>query len=219
MDNQQEGKIARMMNSISLALDSYDDIFSDFDESSYSKRIISDDFTREIEKRYNENRKGEFEVVFSLPQKVRSAKIEGMVKKRIKDHYKSKLKEVEDKVKKMKNTGVSRIALGIFLSLVEVAIRLNAVNSSIFVETLEILLIPAAWFSVWTGYEHFFDGPKEFVERGEFYRKFEKAEYKFVSEEEIAAEIAKAAQDVLKVEQKTENKQEAKAQEKMEERK
>lgn len=217
--NESDGKIASIMNSVSLALDTYDDIFSDFDTSPYEKRIISDDFTREIEKRYNENKKGEFEVLFSLPERLRSQKVEGIIRKRIKEHYKNKEKEVDERISKLKKIGKDRIIFGVILSIFEVLIRLKFLEAGLISEILAVLLIPAGWFSVWTGYEHFFDRPREFFERKDFYKRFEKAEYTFVSEETIALHISKAREEILKTEQKIEAKQESKSQEKKEEKK
>lgn len=198
----EERSISGIINSVSLALDGYDDIFSDFDHSHYNKRVISDDFTREIQKRYAENRKGEFEVIFSLPEVQRSAHIETTIKKRLIDHYKNKVKNVDYKIKKLTNTGITRIGLGLAIFSIELFLRVNEYNSGILFEVGNILLIPAAWFTIWTGYEHLVDHPAELYEQREFYKKFENANYQFVSEETITEHISKAAGEMQKPEEK-----------------
>src|SRR3989338_8032949 len=40
----EDGKLSSILNSIQIALDHYDDIFSDFDPSPFNQRMLSDDF-------------------------------------------------------------------------------------------------------------------------------------------------------------------------------
>lgn len=61
------------MTEISLWLDSYDDIYSDFDSHHYLKRRISEDFLHElrVEMKYKEHHGGD--LVLLLPQERRDA--------------------------------------------------------------------------------------------------------------------------------------------------
>jgi hypothetical protein len=185
--------ISGVINSVALALDSYDDIFSDFDASTVATRTISDDFTREIQKRYSENEKGDFEAVFSLPDRKRFLREESLIKKRLRDHYKKKAHEALQKINHLKKNGVHRIFIGFVLLILELGLRYGNLNFGVLSEFFGVLLIPIAWFTMWTGYELFFDRPSEFVEAGKFYRKFGNANYIFVSEELVTNRIVKIA--------------------------
>ena len=185
---EKKDNIFGAINYFGLALDNYQDVFSDFDESPYNKRTISDDFTRELEKRYYENNKGEFEVVFSLPEKVRDKKLEDMIKRRIKDHYKLRIVSVDERVNNYKRHGLFRVGLGIGLLLLGAVLGYSHLESTLIGKILGALIIPAALFTVWTGYDFIFDRPLDFSEKKEFYTKFYNAKYSFVSEEQIISE-------------------------------
>ena len=98
----EDGRLSSILNSIQIALDHYDDIFSDFDPSPFSQRMLSDDFLKEMQKRYIETKKGEFEIRFSLPASIRDVKTEGLVKKRLKDYFHKQIKNVDVEVEKDK---------------------------------------------------------------------------------------------------------------------
>jgi hypothetical protein len=56
-----------------IALDTYDDIFSDFDPSPFDHRVISEDFLSELRRRYNLTPKDNFVVpLFFVLQEARS---------------------------------------------------------------------------------------------------------------------------------------------------
>lgn len=60
----EDGRLSSILNSIQIALDHYDDIFSDFDPSPFSQRMLSDDFLKEMQKRYIETKKGSLKYGF-----------------------------------------------------------------------------------------------------------------------------------------------------------
>jgi len=78
MANQKEGKKIDMITNlregnISLILDSYDDIFSDFDPGDYSERALSDDFLSEC-KKAAVNKEERLELRFLVPKTKRDYK-------------------------------------------------------------------------------------------------------------------------------------------------
>ena len=50
LSNVTKGKQLALLRDISIWLETYDDIFSDFDPKAYSERVLSDDFLVEIRK-------------------------------------------------------------------------------------------------------------------------------------------------------------------------
>jgi hypothetical protein len=68
MDKKQPVAVTEVLKTTQVALDNYDDIFSDFDYSDYSKRLLSYDFLKELRRRYEERKKGEYEITFSIPK-------------------------------------------------------------------------------------------------------------------------------------------------------
>ena len=50
----------RDLKEIGIVIDSWDDVFSDFDPRPLSERTVSGDFVDELKKRYKETRRGRF---------------------------------------------------------------------------------------------------------------------------------------------------------------
>src|SRR3989344_7271696 len=66
---------------ISLIIDNYDDIFSDFDSRPYSHRNLSDDFMYEAKRVSKEMKEGVAELRFMIPGIERDSNHEGVIKK------------------------------------------------------------------------------------------------------------------------------------------
>lgn len=186
----------RKIGSIVIALDNYNDIFSDFDTSPYQHRLISDDFLKEIQKRYIESEKGDIEVKLSLSGSLRDAKVEGMIKKRIKGYFNLQVKEAETAIKKRRLIGILYLIVGFFLLAIEYQLA-----EPDFVEAIpraiSILLLPAGWFSMWNGLDLLIQIPEDMSKQKKLYTKFAKADYTFVSEEELE-EMEKKEQEKAK---------------------
>ena len=196
LEEEKLAVLAPIMKSIQIALDGYDDIFSDFDSSPYSSRVLSDDFLKEIRKRYYENKKGDFELNFMLQAARRDQRIEATIKRRLKDFFKSEMDYFHDKKEKIKRGGVHRIGVGFILLSLEVVLSVLNV-SDLYVKVLNVLLVPAGWYAFYSGFEYIFEDPKELESQFLFNEKLYKAKYEFISEEELL----KASEQML--EQKT----------------
>ncbi|MEK6978903.1 MAG: hypothetical protein AABW86_01665 [Candidatus Micrarchaeota archaeon] len=184
----EDGRLSSILNSIQIALDHYDDIFSDFDPSPFSQRMLSDDFLKEMQKRYIETKKGEFEIRFSLPASIRDVKTEGLVKKRLKDYFHKQIKNVDVEVEKRQNAGIQRAGFGFVVLAIELLMTVYGFTA-FPLNFLGVILVPAGWFGMYSGFEMFFDHPKKLNEQKKFYKKFHDAIYLFVSEEEILESI------------------------------
>ena len=174
----------RKISSIVIALDDYNDIFSDFDVSPYQERLLSDDFLKEIQKRYMESKKGDIEVKLSLPAHLRDMKVEGIIKKRLREYFNFQTKEIENEIKKRRINGAIYLAVGFFLLAIEYNLTSPDVSQSL-PHPLSVLLLPAGWFSMWTGLELIIQVPEKITEQKKLYAKFAKANYSFISEEEL----------------------------------
>ncbi len=185
----EEMKPAAFINLVHIALDNYDDIFSDFDPSPYSSRLLSDDFLKEVQKRYIENKKGNFEVRFSLPATLRSAKTEALIKKRLKDYFTMQLKSIDYELKKQKEKGGIYLVIGFVILSTTILLATYNHNSDFILKLPEILLVPLGWYMTWMGIEKILETPSKLEDQKKFYEKFGKANYQFISEEEIVEQI------------------------------
>ncbi|MBI5148377.1 hypothetical protein HZA33_01730 [Candidatus Pacearchaeota archaeon] len=135
---------------ISIWLDSFDDVFSDFDSRPYSHRAISDDFLRESQKMYKETKTGKFELHLLVPTAARKEESENTIKKRLKDHFKNQSKLIEKDIKTIKRNGLLMITLGTILLVIATLIAYQESRNLLLLILLTIFE-PAGWFTIWTG--------------------------------------------------------------------
>lgn len=198
----KEAKVAEILNAIQIALDDYTDIFSDFDLSPYNKRLFSEDFLNEMQRRYTQTPKGDIEVRFTLPAVKRDSKVEALIKRRLKQHFSSRIKDVDKEIGKLRKRGMIYIVAGFLLLALELFIYdIEALP----VQLLSVLIVPAGWFGMYSGLEHLLDYPSELVDEKRFYERFNKAKYIFISEEELLKQMqsAEEAAGHIKKEKKT----------------
>ena len=188
MDKEGLRTVSDVLQKAVIALDSYDDIFSDFDPSPYEKRLLSADFLRELRRRHAATPKSQFEISFTLPKALRSEKTESLIRKRIKDHFKSELKETDRKAREHVRTGGIRLAVGIFLTLLIFFVpQLDIVP---YVTILSVLI----WYTIWSGIENMSEASVHIWKRKAFAEKFHKAEYNFLAQEDVVASLQRLAQ-------------------------
>lgn len=170
-----------------IALDEYDDIFSDFDISPYPKRLLSYDFLKELHRRYAETKKGDFEITFTLPADKRSARIETVVRKRLKGHFRDRLEMIDRKVRDKRIKGAAKLLAGFAVSLILFS---NPFQDGMpFVTMLSVLV----WYFLWSGYTDIFESAGRAHGKKEFYSKLLNAKYEFLDEEKLLGSIREPA--------------------------
>lgn len=178
-----EAAPSEQMREITITLDNYDDIFSDFDPRPYEERELSEDFLKEIQRRYMEDKKGRFEVHFTIPSMERDVKGEALIKKRLREHFAFMAGQEGETIKSTKMRGYAYIIIGAVVLLADVFALFWLQESSVFYQILSVLLVPAGWYGMFTGIGKVIDEPFDAVERKKAHEKFEKANYIFMSEE------------------------------------
>ncbi len=178
--------VSDVLQRADIALDDYDDIFSDFDPSPYNKRLLSEDFLYELRRRCLSTGKGEFAVNFTLPRAARSEKTEALIKKRLKEHFRLRVREIEQKAKEKARNGAIRLTVGILLSL---ALFIVPELETVPVLTIYSVLI---WYSTWSGLENILQASYSFRKRKVSAEKLLKADYAFLSEEDVMESMQQA---------------------------
>ncbi len=184
----EEKKPSSLLNLLHIALDTYDDIFSDFDPSAYDRRILSDDFLKEMQKRYVETRKGDLEIRFSIPNVMRSVKTENLIRKRLKEYYQNQMRLLDVEIGKSKRTGMIYFTIG-FVVLLLTIYSADVFSTPHIREVVALLLTPIGWFGMWEGVGMFVKGPLKSEEQRKFYARFSKASYVFMNEEDFIREL------------------------------
>lgn len=164
---------------ISLILESYNDIFSDFDPRGYSEKALSDDFLLEC-KRAARDKDPEmgFELRILLPKNKRNLSDESRIKQRLKLHFHKHFKEKHDEIKSIKREGISWIVIG--LVFIFLATIIYAYKGFIF-NLLFVIFEPAGWFTLWSGLDKIFITARGKKSELDFYRKMANAKIIFIS--------------------------------------
>lgn len=169
------------ISEISLSLDNYDDIFSDFDPRPYSQRALSDDFLIEAKKASKDKPSGGIELKFLMPQEQRNPANENVIKKRLREHFKKHANLLAKEYKQTIHQGVWFASLGIALMLITSILFFKYTSKSLFISFLIVFLEPASWFLFWEGLRLVIFETKTKKPEHDFYNKMSKCEVNFIS--------------------------------------
>ena len=162
---------------ISLLLDTYDDIFSDFDPRPFPQRALSDDFLLEAKKAARD--KGDnLDLSFMIPKAKRNFEHEVLIKRRLREHFRKHTIIIENEVKSIRRKGVVMAITGIILIMVATYF-FSLASENIFIHLLIVILEPAGWFTAWTGLDEIYYTAKQQMPDLEFYQKMTKSEISF----------------------------------------
>jgi hypothetical protein len=175
---KQKSELIMRQGNISLVLDSYDDIFSDFDPRPFSERALSDDFLAECKRAARDKKAQGIELRLMIPKNKRKKSDDIMIIHRIKNHFhKHSLEEIQAQ-KATRLEGIAWIMAGIAFSLI--ATSLYSKTEAGFAYTLFLVIFePAGWFSFWTGFDKLLLEERERKPDYDFYSKMTKAEISF----------------------------------------
>ena len=165
---------------ISILLDSYDSIFSDFDPSPYSERTLSDDFIMQSKKLLRNKSGKKIALNLLLPKNKRNDVDEKIIIKRLHTYFKSVHQELTHEVKKINKRGLYLTATGIILMMA--ASYISYLNTQKFhIHLMLVLFEPAGWFLLWAGLDHLVYSSKETKKELSFYSKMTKSEIEFIT--------------------------------------
>jgi hypothetical protein len=151
---------------IAIALDTYDDLFSDFDIRGYGVRALSKDFLDELRVRLRRSwTKPDLNIVLLIPASGRNADDEALIVSRIRAFFVERRESYLREDKRAKFRSLLFVAIGLALS----------VAGNVFVERIatlplfnDFLLIPS-WFFVWSGFELFNKNREEIGRKKKYY--------------------------------------------------
>lgn len=167
------------MSEISLWLDTYDDIFSDFDPHPYSERALSEDLLVEAQRASRNKPSGKIEMRFLIPAAQRDTHKENMIKKRLKDHFKKHYHMTQKEYKNTIRQGYCFAAAGIILMLVATLTLFKYPEKGLLGSFLIVFFEPAGWYFFWEGLNLVIFDSKKQKPNLEFYEKMSKCEVSF----------------------------------------
>jgi len=183
--NQKTAKEKQKTNDfseITLMLDSYNDIFSDFDSRPYSQKALSFDFLQESERASRDKIFDGIELKLLVPCNKRDNKEELVIKKRLKDHFNKHFNLLKKEARNTVKQGSIFVSFGFVTMMLTTFILSNYGEPySFFIAFLVLLLEPAGWFLLWEGMAIVLFEPKKIKPNLDFYEKMSKCSIKFLS--------------------------------------
>lgn len=171
-----------LQGNISLVLDSYDAIFSDFDPRPYAERMISNDFLTEC-KRAVHDKHGLDQLRLLIPSHMRKPTEEIHIKKRLKEYFRKHLFEEEKEIKSIKREGIRWLIIGSVILVLSTLLyeykALAYMGFKFLVDLLFVISQPAGWFTFWEGLGKIFIVAKEHTPSYDFYKKMQNTEIYF----------------------------------------
>lgn len=166
---------------ISIWLDKYDDLFSEFDSSSFKARTLSDNFLTEVRKLVHEAQDAKnIELKFNLMQDEPNVETEALIIKNMHDYFASKAKAAKDEMTSTLRKGgllsLAGFALITFLILVG-----HTWSNFILLKGAEMMLDPFGWFLVWNGLDMVFVQSKKEQPTVDFNLKMTSAKLTFMA--------------------------------------
>lgn len=180
LNMDEDKKIKTDDSEIRLKINTYDDIFSDFDPRPYSQRAMSDDFLFEARKASADKESGTITLKFAIPKEKRKWEDEALIKKRLREHFKKHYELLAVEIKKTKNRGILMGIAGILM--ISLAAFISSLQASSFLmHFIIIVLEPAGWFTSWTGLDQIYYTVNEKRPDLNFYEKMYKSAIFFSS--------------------------------------
>lgn len=157
---------------ITLRLEKYTDIFSDFDIRPYSKRALSVDFLDEI-RRVTSDRKEEegIEIILNMPAPERNEAHETVIKERLASHFEHHYKLLAKEKFQVLRQGIGMVVFGMIAMVLATFIVFEDPTENLWRSFLVVFLEPAAWFLLWEGMDLIIFSAKKINPELNFYRK------------------------------------------------
>jgi len=164
---------------IVFILNSYEDLFSDFDARAYIHKSLSYDFLTEI-KRASKDKNKKIQLRFLLDAKKRNLKLEKVIEKRLIEHFYKHFNLINEERKQIITKGIIFTAIGIIIMLLATFMFLNQ-KRSFLTSFIIVILEPAGWFFFWEGLNQTIFESKRRTQDYDFYKKMKESEIMFSS--------------------------------------
>lgn len=138
---------------VSMWLDSYSDIFSDFDSRPFQERMLSDDFISEAKKACKEKNSTISAFTLLLPAGIRNEQDEKRIAARLNGYFNHAYRQLHAEASDVKRKGLYFVLAGIALMMVASYVSFLK-SEKYFVHILLVLFEPAGWFMLWAGLDH-----------------------------------------------------------------
>jgi hypothetical protein len=167
------------INAISIAIDTYDDIFSDFDPRDILDRDLSEDFINELRHRHRQNPKGKYDVVLVAPKAIEDQGVEKKIVSRLNRYFHQKYSRYKKSINDLRIRGGVYVVFGMALLSILTLLAYYRKLESLKLELVGIIFMPLGWFGIWEGFSKMIELPFKLENDTQVYKRLSKASYKF----------------------------------------
>lgn len=137
---------------VSIWLDDYENIFSDFDPRPFSQRELSDDFLNETRKVLHSEQYRPIQLIILVPIGKRNKSDEHVIKNRLHAHFRHTFDHLKIERKASLKSGILLTVIGFILMILASATSAYE-EAHYLMSLLRVFLEPSGWFVVWNGME------------------------------------------------------------------
>jgi hypothetical protein len=169
------------INAISIAIDTYDDIFSDFDPRDVLDRDLSEDFINELVHRHHRQYsvKGKYDIVLVAPKAIEDKETEKKIVARLNRYFHQKYLRYKKTINELRARGAVYIIVGMIMLSTLTLLAYDMKLQRMEIDLIGVIFIPLGWFGIWEGFSKIVDIPFKLNSDTEAYRRLAKAAYKF----------------------------------------
>jgi hypothetical protein len=168
------------MAELSLWLDYYDDIYSDFDSRNYQKRRVSEDFLHELRNALKYRKERVHDLVLLLPVEKRDEPNETAIMESLKSFFNAQFQAHLDNCRKKYKRGIFLGIAGILIMIFNSFISFKS-SQSLPLVALRVLMEPAGWFLLWVSFDFLFYDWNDLKKEREFFRELSEMKIHFRS--------------------------------------
>ena len=162
-------------NQVSVWLDSYDDIFSDFDPMPYTKRALSDDFIHQVKKLSAGHSRGQTSLELLFPVPKRNMETEKVVAEQLQRHFRLTYEKLLEERRNRHRRAWFFVLSGVLFMVI--SSYLSFLSSRLyFMHLMKTFSEPAGWFLLWTGLDQFLYFSAKSTSDMAFYKSFRDTE-------------------------------------------
>lgn len=163
------------LQAVKMWLDSYNDLFSDFDPRHVSERALSSDFLAELKRATQDILRGRVHLVLLLAARRRSRPRETMILERLKAHFTRHSLALQLERKRVRIRAILQGTAGLALMLALVFFK----DASLPVRALTLLAEAVGWYFFWSGMDQLFFSSTTRTAEIQFYEKMAQASIEF----------------------------------------
>ncbi len=157
------------MSELSLWLDAYDDVFSDFDSRNYLKRRVSEDFIEELRMSLKYRKDRPDALLLLMPAEQRHQDMEQQIILSINQQFGERWTVLHESVRRILFRGFIMLCSGLLIMMLSSVIVYR--NQQGYVPVLlRVILEPAGWFIIWNALDSLMYEYRKIKKEQAFYR-------------------------------------------------